>query len=730
MLCLLVSLATNAKTITINSSTAWTNLTADPSTLETGDVITLSASISGNTLVIPSTVTDLTIEGDGNGRTLTARIQASSDLALTLKNITVSNSNGSTIRTTASLTLATEGTVTITNGTSGSPAISVSGDFTITGGSPAITHTNDYSAASVGGKLTIDGNGTGALNGTGGTGAGIFLSSGYTLTLNKTGGGINIASTTGAVALEESTNINISGAGTTADVTGNIGGSLTVSDGTVTVTGTVSGTTTHTGGTINGDLPPSVPDAPTIGTATAGNGQADVTFTAPASNGGATIIGYTVTAVEDGTKTATGAASPITVSGLTNGTAYTFTVTATNSVGKSLPSAPSISVTPFVPLTYTATISPETFPAATVGYGAQAEQVFTITNTGTGDLANVQASLSTSDFEISTALSSATISAGSTATVSVQPKTGLAVGTHTGTLAITGDNSLSITASLSFTVNAAAYGISVGSFTGGSVSADKTSAAAGETVTLTAYPASGYELGAIRVHKTGELSVSFGLNGFNGFNGLNGDFIMPDYGVTVSASFSENLPPEPDPDAVALDGFIYTIRNLHVTVPQEEANTESDVAVWLKAYLARLFEDKGWDISVQTLTVVNFFPATAGTRTDVPGANGSFSFFAMLRKGYVTDRTYNMDGTVTATPYTTPVGNESVEASGTSVYFRNHTLYICSPAAETVEVYSFSGAKLLSVKKEAGEAGFTVPANLKAVIVRGSSGWTRKTANN
>jgi predicted outer membrane repeat protein len=88
-----------------------------------------------------------------------------------------------------------------------------------------------------------------------------------------------------------------------------------------------------------------VPGAPTIGVATAGDAQATVTFTAPASNGGAVVTGYTVTASPGGA-TATGAASPITVTGLTNGTAYTFTVTATNSAGTSTPSAASNSVTP------------------------------------------------------------------------------------------------------------------------------------------------------------------------------------------------------------------------------------------------------------------------------------------------------------------------------------------------------------------------------------------------
>ena len=88
-----------------------------------------------------------------------------------------------------------------------------------------------------------------------------------------------------------------------------------------------------------------VPGAPTIGTATAGNTQATVSFTAPASNGGSAITGYTVTSSPGGV-TATGTASSITVTGLTNGTAYTFTVTATNAVGTGTASAASNSVTP------------------------------------------------------------------------------------------------------------------------------------------------------------------------------------------------------------------------------------------------------------------------------------------------------------------------------------------------------------------------------------------------
>ena len=93
---------------------------------------------------------------------------------------------------------------------------------------------------------------------------------------------------------------------------------------------------------------PNAPGAPTIGTATnTGDGGAvSVAFTAPTFAGlPAVITSYTVTSSPGGF-TGTGASSPITVSGLTNGTAYTFTVQATNASGTGPASAASNSVTP------------------------------------------------------------------------------------------------------------------------------------------------------------------------------------------------------------------------------------------------------------------------------------------------------------------------------------------------------------------------------------------------
>ena len=87
------------------------------------------------------------------------------------------------------------------------------------------------------------------------------------------------------------------------------------------------------------------PDAPTAAVATAGNGKASVSFSAPANNGGSAITSYTVTS-NSGSFTGTGSTSPITVTGLSNGTAYTFAVTATNLRGTSAASTSSASVTP------------------------------------------------------------------------------------------------------------------------------------------------------------------------------------------------------------------------------------------------------------------------------------------------------------------------------------------------------------------------------------------------
>ena len=89
-----------------------------------------------------------------------------------------------------------------------------------------------------------------------------------------------------------------------------------------------------------------VPGAPTGVSGSGGSGSVTVTFSAPSSNGGATITGYTVSCTGGGAaRSASAAASPITVTGLSNGTTYSCSVTATNAVGTGSASV-AVSVTP------------------------------------------------------------------------------------------------------------------------------------------------------------------------------------------------------------------------------------------------------------------------------------------------------------------------------------------------------------------------------------------------
>jgi hypothetical protein len=139
---------------------------------------------------------------------------------------------------------------------------------------------------------------------------------------------------------------SVSGSTTTATVTGLT--NATAYTFTVTATSAVgAGPASAASGPATPSSAPTVATAPSGVMAWAGNQQATVSWTAPSSNGGSPITGFTVTASPGGQTASAGAnATSAALTGLTNGTAYTFTVTATNAVGTSAASAPSSSVTP------------------------------------------------------------------------------------------------------------------------------------------------------------------------------------------------------------------------------------------------------------------------------------------------------------------------------------------------------------------------------------------------
>ena len=95
-----------------------------------------------------------------------------------------------------------------------------------------------------------------------------------------------------------------------------------------------------------------IPDAVvTIGTPTAGDASVSVAFTASSPATGGPVQKYTAVS-SPGSVTVSGSTSPINVTGLTNSTAYTFTVAAGNATGNGVFSSASASATPFLASSY------------------------------------------------------------------------------------------------------------------------------------------------------------------------------------------------------------------------------------------------------------------------------------------------------------------------------------------------------------------------------------------
>ncbi|MCX5654006.1 MAG: fibronectin type III domain-containing protein [Planctomycetota bacterium] len=156
---------------------------------------------------------------------------------------------------------------------------------------------------------------------------------------------------------------NLTGAGAASPVT--VGSLVNGTPYTFSVTATNAAGTGPASVVSNIVTPTALPGPPIIGMATAGVGQATITFTPPLSSGGSAITSYTATA-NPGGRTATGAGSPLTITLLTPGTAYTITVTATNGSGTGPASAASNSVTiPTLLTTAPTPISPLGLQAAT-----------------------------------------------------------------------------------------------------------------------------------------------------------------------------------------------------------------------------------------------------------------------------------------------------------------------------------------------------------------------------
>jgi len=132
-----------------------------------------------------------------------------------------------------------------------------------------------------------------------------------------------------------------------------------------------------------------VPESPAISSVVPSNGALTVNFTAPTDNGGATITNYSYS-TNGGTTWITrapaSAASPITISGLTNGVQYTIAIRAVNSVGNGVSSAPVVATPATTPGAPTISSASPNYEALSVSFSAP-------TSTGDLPISNYQYSL-------------------------------------------------------------------------------------------------------------------------------------------------------------------------------------------------------------------------------------------------------------------------------------------------------------------------------------------------
>ncbi|PWF93109.1 hypothetical protein DD549_04520 [Shewanella algae] len=272
-----------------------------------------------------------------------------------------------------------------------------------------------------------------------------------------------------------------------------------------------------------------VPGAPTSVSAVAADASATVSFSAPASTGGAAISSYTVTSSPGGL-TASGAGSPLTVSGLSNGTDYSFTVSASNTAGTGPTSSPSNTVTPKA--------------SQSISFNNPGAQSFgttpTLTATASSGLAPVFSSNSTGVCTITTTGTLNFISAGSCSINADQA----------------GDSSYNAapTVTQSFTVNAVVPGAptsvsAVASDASATVSFSapaSTGGAAISSYTVTSSP------GGFTASGTGSPLTVSGLS-----NGTDYSFIVSASniaGTGPASSPSNTVTPEPDNKAPSISG--------------------------------------------------------------------------------------------------------------------------------------------------------------------------------
>jgi hypothetical protein len=196
----------------------------------------------------------------------------------------------------------------------------------------------------------------------------------------------------------------------------------------------------------------------------------------------------------------------------------------------------------------------------------------------------------------------------------------------------------------------ATYAISIGTTANGTVTADKSTAEAGETIVLTLVPADGYEPDEVTAFRTGAETTTVSVSGVDNTR----SFVMPDYDVTVEATFRKT---QTQLDQEAVETAKAAIEGGTFRMAQATGNDAESIRTWLVSTLSALFGQShrinlrsGTSMNVD-ITVTAFTPAIAGTEAVPEGVNGSFAFTVVLTQGASSETAIVETGVIVATPY-------------------------------------------------------------------------------
>jgi hypothetical protein len=267
----------------------------------------------------------------------------------------------------------------------------------------------------------------------------------------------------------------------------------------------------------------------------------------------------------------------------------------------------------------------------------------------------------------------------------------------------------------------------------GSVTAYPTTAAAGDDVTVTIAPNSGYELASFAINPPIPSS-----NWIVNTSSIK-KFKMPASNITVQAFFSAIYTPTPDPDPdpdpdptptpvtdeewTNLQQAISIISSTRIEIPQVDANTKAEAETWLTSYIRDLLKANGYgNISINYLSVFTFNEATAGSSTYANGSNGSLIFDLILANKY-TQRLNNKTAIILASVYDPTAAEAAIAGISVSPVPARDFIFIHSDhPVKRIELYSLTGSLIFSGSAADRISVATLPSGIYLLRIYTDSG--------